>query len=664
MINPLLIAFILDYIGFLLLFLWPVHAYVDPSVMTYAIQAVAGVLITLGTFIGVYWRKIRRYLFKYTSVDSAKNTESDCLEFHDPVLGKVLRVGKSSYTNLQLNAQDNKTTLTRDMVPAVYLAVAFGFLVGIYAPLEIYTTNIWDFWFDARIILPIISKVFVVATAAVLLILFVSRLLWINFYKIILGIGVILLICTYIQGSFLSSSLPLLDGTDINWTRYYSDMLVSVLLFAVITVIIVLMLRKMGLVFLDVITKGVSILILGTTILSLIIMLISTGGYKSKNYSFVTSENEFLMSENKNIVIFIIDCVDEKLFEETLYSEPEFLNRFEDFTLYTNVLCPYPYTSESIPYILNPVRITSGETLRDYHERSVNTSPVLQEMEKQGYLIDLYENSIIWDKVDISRFDNIYYEKPIVKYPRALTAALVKYTWFKYAPFYLKPLVYVSMDEINYAYDIDFNGSAEKFSDVNSVFFDQMKRTDVTTTEQNTFKFIHIEGAHAPFRYDRNVNVIDTSEGTYRKNIECSLMIASEYIDKLKRAGVYDDTALIFMSDHGFNPEINPETKRVRAVGRQHPILLIKGLNEKNSKLDTSDAPIAYEDLQGAYLKLLEGYDSDDVFDWQEGDQRDREYYFYDNTIRSDMEIQIFHGHVLDTDQIERTGIIIENVNR
>lgn len=32
--------------------------YVDPSVMTYAIQSIAGLLIGLGTFFGVYWRKI------------------------------------------------------------------------------------------------------------------------------------------------------------------------------------------------------------------------------------------------------------------------------------------------------------------------------------------------------------------------------------------------------------------------------------------------------------------------------------------------------------------------------------------------------------------------------------------------------------------------------
>ena len=45
-------------VAFFFLFMVPVRAYIDPSVMTYAIQAVAGVAIALGTVFGLYWRKL------------------------------------------------------------------------------------------------------------------------------------------------------------------------------------------------------------------------------------------------------------------------------------------------------------------------------------------------------------------------------------------------------------------------------------------------------------------------------------------------------------------------------------------------------------------------------------------------------------------------------
>ena len=37
-----------------------IFAYVDPSVMSYTVQAVAGVAIALGVVVGVVWRKVKR----------------------------------------------------------------------------------------------------------------------------------------------------------------------------------------------------------------------------------------------------------------------------------------------------------------------------------------------------------------------------------------------------------------------------------------------------------------------------------------------------------------------------------------------------------------------------------------------------------------------------
>ena len=35
-------------------------AYLDPSVMTYTIQVVAGVVVAVGAVVGVYWRKAKK----------------------------------------------------------------------------------------------------------------------------------------------------------------------------------------------------------------------------------------------------------------------------------------------------------------------------------------------------------------------------------------------------------------------------------------------------------------------------------------------------------------------------------------------------------------------------------------------------------------------------
>ena len=57
----------------------PILAYVDPSVMTYTIQAVAGAIIALGAVIGVTWRVMKKKTQKVLKIDenSKKEVEED-----------------------------------------------------------------------------------------------------------------------------------------------------------------------------------------------------------------------------------------------------------------------------------------------------------------------------------------------------------------------------------------------------------------------------------------------------------------------------------------------------------------------------------------------------------------------------------------------------------
>ena len=61
------------------MFISPILAYVDPSVMTYTIQAVAGAIIALGAVIGVTWRIMRKKAQKVLKIDenSKKEMEED-----------------------------------------------------------------------------------------------------------------------------------------------------------------------------------------------------------------------------------------------------------------------------------------------------------------------------------------------------------------------------------------------------------------------------------------------------------------------------------------------------------------------------------------------------------------------------------------------------------
>lgn len=52
-----------------------VTGYIDPSVMTYAIQAIAGVIIAVGAFLGIYLRKAKKKLNNKLGIDENRNKE-------------------------------------------------------------------------------------------------------------------------------------------------------------------------------------------------------------------------------------------------------------------------------------------------------------------------------------------------------------------------------------------------------------------------------------------------------------------------------------------------------------------------------------------------------------------------------------------------------------
>ena len=104
-----------------------------------------------------------------------------------------------------------------------------------------------------------------------------------------------------------------------------------------------------------------------------------------------------------------------------------------------------------------------------------------------------------------------------------------------------------------------------------------------------------------PFQYDEEVNVIPLEQGSYDLNMKCSMTIIEAYLNKLKEANVYENSSIIILADHGYTEE--GET----ILGRENPLLLIKGKEENHNTMEVSNQPISYDDLQEAYQRLLEG---------------------------------------------------------
>ena len=72
-------------ICFSMMFISPAFAYIDPSVMTYAIQVVAGIAVSVGAVVGIWWRKAKKKVQNTLGIDenAKKEVEEDVVIMDD-----------------------------------------------------------------------------------------------------------------------------------------------------------------------------------------------------------------------------------------------------------------------------------------------------------------------------------------------------------------------------------------------------------------------------------------------------------------------------------------------------------------------------------------------------------------------------------------------------
>ena len=69
----------------LILMARPAYAYIDPSVMTFAVQVVAGVAVAVGAVAGVLWRRAKKKVQEKLGIDenAGKEVEEDIVEIDE-----------------------------------------------------------------------------------------------------------------------------------------------------------------------------------------------------------------------------------------------------------------------------------------------------------------------------------------------------------------------------------------------------------------------------------------------------------------------------------------------------------------------------------------------------------------------------------------------------
>ena len=661
--------------AFTLLMTRPVHAYIDPSVMTYAIQAVAGIAIALGAAFSILWRKVRKKLFKNNETHY-QTVESDDVSFTDPADRTVIRAldgidaqpVKTAKTNKKkkLTPKERVIRTILELLPAILLVSAFAFMIAFYAPLEVYMNNKTEFWYDYAMIRPELLKMtFSIIKKGVLIYLF-AYLLHKKFYDELLVLGLVFFVCTYVQGNFLAAHMPPMDGETVVWADYAADMTQSWILWFIgitVTVLLSRFLKRKFYLFTDFVCVAVSVM-LGVSLISI---NVRNEGTKNKPEGMVvTMDGLYEFSTDQNFIIFVLDAMDAQYVKACLEEHPEYAENLDGFTFFPDTLAAYPFTLTSIPFILSGSWFEAQKPRTEFQTESLDNSPLLANLEEAGYTLYAHDDgSLTYESKNAERFKNIRVVPKEISDTGVLQDLLYRMTWYKYAPFFVKEQFEVNVDDFAATERFDLNGEMINMTEhkgcddliyhwKDKCNYSAIKdKKTYTLTDEKVFHFYHIEGAHKPFNLNENVETISTDDGNYKMKVAAAMKIASAYVTKLKELGIYDNTTILIMGDHGYN--VNKPGK-TEGYGRQNVMLMVKGFNEHHD-FNISGAPISYDDLQTAYERLMNGSSSEDAFDAKEGDQRERRFLFHRFAHMENLEEFILRGTADDDSALEPTGV-------
>ncbi|MBR5401575.1 MAG: YidC/Oxa1 family membrane protein insertase [Treponema sp.] len=349
-----------------------------------------------------------------------------------------------------------------------------------------------------------------------------------------------------------------------------------------------------------------------------------------------------LSKTKKNVFIIMLDRAVNGYVPYIFDENKELYKQYDGFRLYSNTISYADHTLIGAPpmfggYDYTPYAMNERNdvALVQKHNESLTVLPLL--FSENGYdstVTDMSWANYSWipDLRIYDAYPQIHREPTIRVYtdvwlklhPEAASQTarsdLLKrnFIWFSFLktmPLYFRDSIY------NDGFWWNTNQSLEYLQDVvnNYAAIDLLPELTATDSEDATFTFLVNDMTHEPHYFQAPdyipvVNVTNMGFGKYSKEVHyhanCSaLKRLGEFFDYLKQEGVYDNTRIIIVADHGaaINTDISPDQAKANLpflIEAHHPLLLFKDFNDHgnliidNSFMTNADTPeLAVEGL-------------------------------------------------------------------
>ena len=621
-------------------FATPAFAYIDPSVMTYTIQAVAGVAVALSAVAGVALRRGRKVFMRILDIDedSKKEFEPDVHRVGETAAVEGATVSEESATAQTPPAEAEQPAKNRKaaykpswkerLVYGVIAAFFFVFTIYFVAPLEIVAGasndlvySMGDVWWT--LLLPDLG---IIVGITLILTLLRGRAFQIALV-VVFAVG----LCAYVQALFLNVGLPAADGATIIWADHMPMQIISTIVWLVIIAGLVVFgvlkgRRAQGVV---AIASAFLILVQGIGLASLALTPADNGQSEAANAKVVMTEDQlFTVNPNHNVIVFVLDTFDTAYLKRIERDfNPNILDGLTGFTNYENATSAMIPTRFAIPEMMTGQMPSFDEPFSVYTQERYARSDFLDKIYDANYSIGLYTDSLRISTLSQEEQYGIT-SKTVNMHP--LPNSMINYWGCVYSLYQMgqyrdvlwpfKWAFWYYTDEINRSLVLGDEATApdETIYLIDDVrYYNRLCEFGLTLEEGNydgAYRFIHLLGSHYPFSYDEEANFIGDDQSNVFRQTQGAMHIVYTYIDQLKKLGVYENTTIIVTADHGYWTIVLEPIEETST-----PIMFVKP--EQSAELDaqpiiTDEKPVSHLDLQATVLDAI-------GLDWSEYSSRD-----------------------------------------
>lgn len=485
----------------------------------------------------------------------------------------------------------NKVKKRECLLSVLVISLGFAFNLCVFAPMDSFLAGAEEFWFSGvSLLLPVLA----LFGACFLLLGLLLYLLPQRVGRVVSCLVFSLNIAFYIEGNYLMRGYPLLDGTPIPWDEMVTRGLLDTAMWLVILLIPFLIYK-----FLPKYFKTVLIFVTGVIFLMELSTLIITAlitPSRQVNDAYLSIEEEFEISKNDNIITVLPDTFEAKYMRRALKEFPELKEKLKGFTFYENTSGVSSFTHLSMPKLITGNLVPVGSGYIDGAQKTFEDRSFFDFMHDKGYEVNVFSDSRFVTNNDLGTIDNLKRRElsAALKVDIANAGLMYKYSAFKYMPHFAKRFFLMETGDFGKTQSL-LHDPAYYFSDHD--FYSRFKEKGIKAVkDKNVYTMYHLNGVHAPYTIDREMNPVDYNDSDDKLSFEeqryenalGELKLFIEMLESMKGQDAYDRSTVIYTTDHGF-------------ANRFDTLLMVKPKGE-TGEFKISEAPMS---LSQDYVELI-----------------------------------------------------------